>query len=80
MSDLGVVYDRARLTGELDYRRPFGGTGGTGSRVTIPFTLVAEFENSEDPLLLALYARIKKQADEEAVRYYSNHLSALGDF
>ena len=80
MADTGAVYDRVRLSGELDYRRQFGGIGGTGARGTLPFTLAVEFESSDDPLLVALYARLKKQWDDEATRYYANHMSALGDF
>lgn len=83
MSDdsLGVQYDRAALKGSLDYRRPFGGVGGTGSRVTLPIELNAEFSAAQDdPLLLALVARLRKQAEEEAVRYYAHSISMLGDF
>ena len=76
---LGVEYDRALLKGSLDYRRPFGGTGGTGTRATVPVDLAIEFD-AKHPLLLALVARLRKQAEEEAVRYYATSISALGDF
>lgn len=76
-----ATYDRARLTGELDYRRPFGGVGGTGARGAVKLDLAVEFDAAQDdPLLLALVARLRKQAEEEAVRYYATHISALGDF
>lgn len=78
---LGVQYDRARVAGSLDYRRPFGGVGGTGARGKVPYELDVEFASSQDdPLLLALITRINQKAQEEAVRYYANHISALGDF
>ena len=78
---LGVVYDRALLNGSLDYRRSFGGVGGTGSRVTLPVDLSVEFDAAQDdPLLIALVARLRKQSQDEAVRFYANHISLLGDF
>lgn len=83
MSDnpLGVQYDKAHIMGSLDYRRPFGGVGGTGTRSIIKYELDLMFSPSQDdPLLLALVDKIRKNAEEEAVRYYANHISALGDF
>lgn len=76
-----VTYDRALLKGSLDYRRPFGGVGGTGTRSAYPIDLAVEFDAAQDdPLLIALVARLRKKAEEDAVRYYATSLSALGDF
>lgn len=81
MSGLGVQYDRARITGELEYRRPFGGVGGTGVRGKVACDLAVEFSSAQDdPLLLALIARINEKAQQDAIKYYANHISALGDF
>lgn len=80
-NNLSVTYDRALLKGSLDYRRPFGGVGGTGARSAVQVDLSLEFDAAQDdPLLLALVARLRKQSEEEAVRYYAQHISALGDF
>ena len=76
-----ATYDRARLNGELDYRRQFGWVGGTGARSTQRFDLAVEFDTAQDdPLLLALVYRLRKQSEEEAMRYYANYVSMLGDF
>lgn len=75
---LGVVYDRASLKGSLDYRRSFGGVGGTGARGTMPVDLEIEFDAAQDdPLLLALVALMRKKAEDEAVRYYATSIGGL---
>lgn len=77
----GVQYDRAHVAGTLDYRRAFGGTGGTGSRVSLPIDITAEFGLAQDdPLLLALHAKLCQQAEDEAIRFYAKQISTLGDF
>lgn len=66
---MNFQYDRARI--ELDYRRD----GGRGT-----FKAEIDFATQDDPLMLAIVERMRKQAEEEAVRYYATHVSALGDF
>lgn len=47
----------------------------------MPVDLSVEFDAAQDdPLLIALVARLRKQSQDEAVRFYANHISLLGDF